>query len=87
MVVDVGEAGEGDGEVGADQRPQLRHVGLGGDVLALVLGLGVDEQAVGAVPDRLGAHLGLEQGVVAVHVLPGADAQAGGVQGGDERRG
>ena len=54
-----GKPGERDRIAGADQAPQPLHVRLRGDVAALVLGLGVDHQAVGAVVDGLGAEIGL----------------------------
>ena len=48
VVVDVGEAGEADRVVGPDPGAQAAQVGLGRGVPALVVGLGVDHQAVGA---------------------------------------
>ena len=86
MVIDPGEAGQGEGEAQADQLAQGADVGLGLHVLALVLDLGVDHQAVGSVPHGLGADLGLLHRVIAVHVLPGAHAQPRLMQGGDQRR-
>ncbi len=85
MEIDVREAGQRDREVPADQASELADIGLGLDVLALVLALGVDQQAVGTVLDGGRSELGLGHGMVAIHVLPGAHPQPGGMQGGDER--
>ena len=59
-----------------DRGPQREHVLLGGGVLALVLRLGVDHEAVGAVGDRVRAQAGLGERVVAVDELPRAGADA-----------
>ncbi len=80
VVVDVGEAGEGDREGFADARPQGADVEVGGGVLAFVVALGVDHQAVGALLHRGGADAGLGDGRVAVDELPGADVEPATVQ-------
>jgi len=67
-----------------DQLAQLSYVTLRLDVLAFIFTLGVDDQAVGAVLHGLGSHVRLEDGVVAVHVLPRAHVQPAGVQLADE---
>jgi hypothetical protein len=81
VVVDVGEAGEGEREGFADGGPQGADVAVGGGVLAFVLALGVDHQAVGALFDRGGADPGLGGGAVAVDVLPGADVEPATMEG------
>src|SRR6202035_3927396 len=62
------------------------HVALGRVVATLVLALGIDHQAGSAIPDRGGADPSLDDWSLTVHVLPGADAQAGGAQRGDQPR-
>ena len=73
VVVDVGEAGQRERVFGADPGAQGADVAVGRGVLALVVALGVDHQAVGAARDRGGADLGLGDRAVAVDELPGAD--------------
>jgi hypothetical protein len=75
VVVHVRKAREGGREVPADLLPELVDVGVGGAVAALVLGLGVDDQAVGALRDGGGSPLGLSLRMSAVDVLPGADSK------------
>ena len=86
VVGDVGEGGEAQRVVGAHFGAQVGDVGLRGGVVAFVLGLGVDHQAVGAVGHGLGAEFGLAGRVGAVDVLPGARLQAVGVQFGHQLR-
>ncbi len=86
VVADVREGGEPQRVVGPDLGAQVVDVGLRGGVVAFVLGLGVDHQAVGAVGHRLGAEFGLAGRVGAVDVLPGAHFQAVGVQFGHQLR-
>ena len=86
MVVDVGEGGQADRVARPHTGTQVLHVGLGGGVPAVVFDLGVNHQAVGAGLDRPDSERGLRSRVAAVDVLPGADAQAEGVDLGDEGR-
>ena len=83
--VDVGEARQRDREARPDRLAQVPDVRLGRDVLALVLGLGVDQQAVGAVACGGGADARLARRVAAVHVLPGAHPQPRSVERADQR--
>src|SRR5205823_11912013 len=85
VVVDVRQPRQRDGEARADQLAQARGVALRLPELALVVALGVDHQAVGAVVDGVGADLRLAQRIAPVYVLPGAHAQAVCVQRRDER--
>ena len=64
MVGDVREGGEPERVGGADLRAQVGDVGLGRRVVAFVLGLGVDHQAVGAVGDRLAPSAASPAGLV-----------------------
>ncbi len=81
VVGDVGEGRERQRVARADLRAQVGEVGLGRRVVAFVLGLGVDHEAVGAVGDGLCAERRLAARVAPVDVLPRADLDAGGVQG------
>ena len=61
---------------------QLAHVEVGGRVVAFVLGLGVDHEAVGTATFGDGRDLRLADRVVAVDVLPAADLEPGPVEDG-----
>ena len=85
VVVDVGEGRERDRVFGADPGPQRAHVAFRRRVLAFVLPLGVDHEAVGAALDGGGRDPGLGDRRVAVDERPGADAEPGGVEAFDQR--
>src|SRR6185436_13120777 len=80
VVVDVGKAGEGKGEAGADAGAQRADVAVGGRVASLVVALGVDREAVDPAPHGRGADLGLGQRPLAVDELPGADVDSAAVE-------
>ena len=86
MVVDVGKRRQAERIGGADRGAQRGDVALRGGVAALVVRLGVDDQAVGALGDARRAGGGLAERVLAVDELPRADAQPAGVQRRDELR-
>ena len=84
MVVDVGEV-RGDRVGAADPRRAARAGRSGPGVVALVLRLGVDDEAVGAAGDGLRRRGRLAAGIGAVDVLPGAHAESGGLEARDQR--
>ena len=84
MVGNVGEGGEDERVGGADRSAQIGDVGLRCRIVAFVLGLRVDHQAVRAVRNRFRSKARLAGGARAVHVLPRAHLQAAGVEFGDE---
>ena len=86
MIVGVGEAGQSQRVVVADELAQLLHVDVGLPVAALVGGFGVDDDAVGAGVGGLRRHLRLPARVLAVDEGPGADLDPAFVQRADQLR-
>ena len=80
VIVDVGERGQAEAVPVPDGGAQPVQVDLRRRVPALILGFGIDDQALGAGAGRARGGGGLANRVGAVHVLPGAHVQALGAQ-------